>query len=162
MSRFFRVLVPCPCCSSPCFLGLRFCLSCGWVRSLLPVLLLAGLLCSCSHRSVPVAVPVPCVVQVQELERGQFFSGEPVSGAVVGSQVWFQFQCQFPAWVGAGVAVAVCWQPEPGSELCLQQGFSEFPLLQRSGQWGFWVPVSELPSGWQRVQFQASGQVGAR
>jgi hypothetical protein len=154
MSQLFRVLVPCSCCSVPCFLGLRFCLSCGAFR-LVPVLLFAGLvLCSCSRQ---VALPVaPCVVEVQELEQGQFFSlAAVVPGAQSGQAVWFQFQCQFPAWVGSAQVFYLSVVGEPEAHIELEGSVSG--LLQ-----GFWVPFQSLPAGFQRVQWRVSGQVSAR
>lgn len=163
------LFVACPCC--PSFVPrLGFCRSCFSVFSWLPVLLFAGLvaLSSCSRRVVAPVQPL-CQVQVLEAFGLQLFQGEPVSGVRAGAQVWFQFQCQFPAWVGSGVAAAVCLPSEPpppgqvaSGEFCLQGGLASFPLVQRGGQWGFWVPVSELPSGWWSLQWSASGQVGAR
>lgn len=158
--RRSRGFVPCSCCSVPGRASLGFCLSCGWVqpvlRSLLPVLLFAGLvLSSCSRRSVPLPpVPAqgPCQVVIGEWEQGPFFIGEPVfSGGVAGRSVWFRFQCAFPASVLSGSVSGL------SSGVLYFQG--PFPLQQFSGVWGFWVPVGELPAGWQRVQWQAGGIV---
>lgn len=148
----------CPCCSS--FVPrLGFCWSCGEVSpllsSLLPVLLFAVLAASsCSRRSVP--AQVPCAVQVQELEQGQFFQGAAVvPGAASAQAVWFQFQCQFPAWVGSASVFSLSVAGE-------QEAAVELEVSVVGGLQGFWVPLRSLPAGWQRVQWRAGGQVGAR
>lgn len=135
----------------------------GLLSLLLPVLLFAGLV-ACSPRSVPVApAPAPCVVQVSEVPgRGQFFEAAAVAPAgASGRFVWFQFRCQFPAWVGSGGAAAVTTPAAPGEQEVFDLE-GEYPLVQRGGAWGFWVPVGSLPAGFGRVQWVASGQVGAR
>lgn len=148
---FCRSLVSCPCCSSVGFrLGLGFCISCGWVRCLLPVLLFAGLaLSSCSRRVAPASAP--CFVVIGEEERGEYFQHEAVSvsSAFSPSSVFFQFRCQFQ-------------QPEAGwfvSGLSSGQLYisGSFPVVQVGGVWGFWVSVSQLPVGFSRVQWLASG-----
>lgn len=141
----------------------------GLLSLLLPVLLFAGLaFSSCARRPAPAVSPVPavsaaCVVQVSEVPgRGQFFEAAAVAPAgASGGSVWFQFQCQFPGWVGAGEAAAVT-TPAPawGQGLFYLEG--EFPMVQCAGAWGFWVPVGLLPAGFGQVQWVASGQVGAR
>lgn len=82
-----RSLVSCSCCSSVGFrLGLGFCISCGWVRCLLPVLLFAGLaLSSCSRR----VAPPPCQVlelpaQVQVASGSLLISFPAGQGELVG------------------------------------------------------------------------------
>jgi len=152
--------VACPCCSSFGARALGFCLSCGFVRSLVPVLLFAGLVLSSCSRAVVIA-QAPCQVLVSEAPQGQVFFSQPVvPGRSVGRSQWFGFQCQFPAWVGSGVAASVAIQGSEASEVAALPG--EYVLQQSAGGWGFWVPVGELPAGWQRVQWVASGQVGAR